>query len=189
MGCEKRIVLVCEDTAHRDFIFACLRKLGVKNLRHIVDDWVASERFQGGNVQTVINHFNQTEYKAWQRRVSYKKVLLIVVADADDQTVEKRRQAFRTEGVAALCVVMIPKRNIQTWVHLGLNASTKLTNEEEDYKKCSTTRAPQRIKKSVNSLFSWFQSSDAGLAHASPAWQTFAQAFQALTDGYQELGS
>lgn len=186
MGCEKRIVLVCEDTAHRDFVFACLRKLGVKNLRHIVDDWVASERLRGGNVQTVIEHFNRSEYEVWRRRVSHAKALLIVVADADDQTVEGRRKAFRTEGESPLCVVMIPKRNIETWVHLGLSTSPELTNEEEDYK-CSATLGFKHIRESVDILFEWLQTGVSALVNASTAWETFVQAFRALKAGYREL--
>lgn len=116
-----RIVFLCEDSEHKQFAYRAFRKLDYhrRELRHS-----ASPPGRGAAEQWVRERY-ATEVKAHRRRVSYQRVGLVVVIDADRNTVQKRAQQLVDELAHAdqprretdeRIAHWIPRRHIETWV-------------------------------------------------------------------------
>lgn len=189
MGCMKNIVLVCEDVAHRNFITFALKELGVENLNHRLDAWVASTELIGGNLTSVISRVKEVEFDSWQAECKKHKVLLIVVADADAASHEERREDFPLSSECAeLFVVVIPKRNIETWVKMGLANSRTTVDAETDYK-TNETLNPKNVKKAVKHLVSIVDSANAieEAIVSADVWDAFLAAMHGIRKGLRAL--
>ena len=144
MANGKRIVLLCEDKAHEQFVTGCLAAFGARNLKHNLYPITASIRETGGNVLSVEN-VAKIETDAWKTRNRKIKTLLVIVADADAKfTRSERRDRLPREGASDLFVTIIPKRNIETWIKLGLDADplSAAVSETANYKVREFTDPP-----------------------------------------------
>lgn len=190
MGCMKNIVLVCEDVAHRNFVTACLKELGVRQLNHKLAAWVAGTELVGGNVDSVIERVKTLEFPNWEVRCKSTKVLLVVVADADADTIAKRRLDFpvSTSNRADLFVVVIPRRNIETWVRLGRGlGKPSLVNDTCDYKSKSTQNS-KKVKDAVAQLFAVLNAAKIPASLSGHAvWAAFEAAMSDLSKGIKAL--
>lgn len=186
MGVTRKIVLLCEDQQQETFLTTCMKELGASFLhRHIVK-WIASKEELGGNVESVINRVNNYEFRSWQAICAKRKLLLVVVADADEgQSVVERAAEFPAAGANddnKLYVVIVPKRNIETWIALGLNLKNcAAINEDTDYKGSKTT-ARGAGKKAAKVLTEQLDSPDRKVAN-NQVWTTFADAMERLRVG------
>jgi hypothetical protein len=152
-----QMVLLCEDKAQERLALAYMKKCGFDARR--IRSVVASELVPGGNVGWVLDEFPK-QLQACRQRNKKAKTLLVVIVDADQFSVEERRRhlcdRLKRDGSEALtrdepAALLIPKRNIETWVHalLGTHVS-----EEMDYK----TRDPfpkNQIAQAALALFEW----------------------------------
>ncbi len=131
-----RYILLCEDRSQKRLVEHYFNRCGIN--KRIVSFVVASEKQHGGNVGWVLQEFPR-ELCACRQRAKKAQTLLIVVIDADDRTVDRRKNelvesvsshespAFTSDDPVA---VLIPRRNIETWI-LALLGRT--VNEDEDY--------------------------------------------------------
>lgn len=190
MGCMKNIVLVCEDVAHRNFVTACLKELGVRQLNHKLAQWVASTELVGGNLTSVIDRVNDTEFPNWKVKCKSTKVLLVVVVDADADAILKRRQDFPDDSSsnADLFVVVIPRRNIETWVRLGRGLGKPgLVDDTTDYK-AKSTQSSKKVKEAVVQLFAVLNAAKTPAALSGhPVWTAFESAMADLRKGIKAL--
>ena len=136
MANGKNIVLLCEDDPQERFVAQCLASFGAQNLKRRLLRVNASREVHGGNVGFVERRAVDEE-NAWEKRNHRTKTLLVVVADADAAfSREERRERLPKGTGSELHVVVIPKRNIETWIKLGLEFDTASTNlsDQTDYK-------------------------------------------------------
>lgn len=190
MGTTKKIILVCEDVQHEAFLIACMKELGVRSLHHVLSKWTASREEQGGNIASVINRVCQFEFDAWRKVCEYRKTLLVVVADADaEKTIAERTADFPSAGNddhSVLYVVVVPKRNIETWVRLGLDMrKSNLVDAVVDYKD-KTTTASGACKKASRNLIKCLESPNAELI-GNPVWNAFAEVMRKLRAGIKAV--
>lgn len=186
MGVTRKIVLVCEDQQQEMFLTTCMKELGVSSLHRHIAKWIASKEELGGNVESVINRVNDFEFRSWQAICTTRKSLLVVVADADEgKSVGERTAEFPVAGAdddKKLYVVIVPKRNIETWIALGLNLKNCMAiNEDTDYKDSKTT-ARGAGKKAAKALTEQLGSPDRKVA-SNQVWRTFADAMERLRVG------
>ncbi len=136
MAKPSQIILLVEDSHHRQFVFGYLRRLGFgTHAMRIVE----SPAGAGSAEQWVRKRFS-VEVDACRARQAETK--LIVLVDADTFTVHERishlDQALKEAGVPAVShdsediARLVPKRNIETWI-LCLNGAP--VNEDADYKR------------------------------------------------------
>jgi hypothetical protein len=132
-----RLIVLCEDDEHRRFAHHAFRKLGrhYSELRAIV-----CPAAHGAGEKWVREHYAK-EVRAHRRNASSQEGLaLVVVIDADKQTVEHRyeqlddaleQSGVQCRGRSERIMIWVPKRHIETWVADLLGHSV---NEEGDYK-------------------------------------------------------
>ena len=131
------MVLLCEDEEHQRLAWHAFRRLGRQNrvLRILV-----CPSGRGAAESWVRQHYAE-EVKLHRRKASSQEGLaLVVMIDADQQTVEYRHQQFADglaeaglEGRSSLerIIIWVPKRHVETWVADLLQGGA---NEEDDYK-------------------------------------------------------
>lgn len=194
MGNAKDILLVCEDDAHRVFVYQCMKTLGVRDLKWHFYDYTASRvRASHGNRAEVIERLDK-EYCGWQQRNAKCKVALIAVVDADLDEIETVKQslcAARGAGkYESLFTCLIPKRNIQTWVALAESGTQNVPNENDDYKTTRTgcdDRAREAAKKLTKLFVEKLAYPDKIIAiEGNPAWQTFFAQMSVLREVLME---
>lgn len=135
-----RLYLVCEDDEHRRFAYRVFLRLGFHyhELRFFV-----SPTGRGAADRWVRQRYPE-EVRAHRRRASSQSVGLLVVIDADRQTVEDRHRQLSNELTEAhlparssneRIVIWVPKRHIETWVAYLSDKVSQAVNERDDYKK------------------------------------------------------
>ncbi len=181
MAGSKDVVLVCEDAAHKAFVYTCLSKLGVEDLKWHIATYVASQERQGGNRDDVIERLNGTEFGSWESRCARHKVLLVTVIDADGDSLTTARSLLPTSTLYKnLFAVVIPRRNIQTWVELSRDgASATSPDEDTDYKR-TATKSDKSAKNAAKMLLSWYQDAPPEAIAENPVWKTFAKQMSEL---------
>jgi len=176
-----KAVLLCEDQEHQRLVFAFLKRCGIKNPGRIVRARVASLMRAGGNIGWVLDELPK-ELRAFRNRQSKANSLLIVVADADDCSVQDRRaqlnervrqaklEPLRTGESVAL---LIPKRNVETWIRYLL---AEEVTETDDYKS-SKPIGKDEFRKAADRLYDLSRPNAArdpkcppALGEALPAW-------------------
>lgn len=136
MANGKNIVLLCEDNPQEQFVAECLSRFGAQNLKRRLHHINARREVHGGNVGFVERRAI-TEVDAWRKRNHKTKTLLVVVADADACFSRKeRRERLPSDNESELYVVVVPKRNIETWIKLGVEFDTVANNlsDQTDFK-------------------------------------------------------
>ena len=137
------IIILCEDDAHSALVRSYMKECGLNAESPCCKPIVASREVHGGNVKWVLNEFPRQFAAVQARHKAHANTLLIVVADADDQSVSDRINQLRRSSPhtnSDPVVLLIPKRNVETWIRLALNPKELLT-ESDDYK-------PRRLDKS-----------------------------------------
>lgn len=132
-----RVVLLCEDDEHRRFAHHASRKLG----RHYRELRLLVSPTGRGAAESWVRKRYAEEVLIHRRRASSQGGLaLVVVIDADRQTVDRRHQqlaaALKQSGIeerrpSEKIVIWVPKRHIETWVTDLLQGNS---NEHDDYK-------------------------------------------------------
>jgi hypothetical protein len=126
-----------EDSAHRSFIRAWLRANNVHHRNIISIDPPANKT---GGISFVLTSCKKTVDDARHRDRTKGKTRVIVAIDADNGTVEERLSEIKRVIDAAgeddhqnFVCVLVPKRHIETWVHV-LGPTNPPVNEQDDYK-------------------------------------------------------
>ena len=131
---DASVAILAEDQTQQNFVYHWLRSAGV-NLHKIRKLPVPAGR--GSGSQHVINRYREEVHtiRRSNQRITWR---LVVVIDADDKTVDdRRRQLADALGEGQLrrvddpVCVLVPRRNIETWVHALLDHGV---NEVDDYK-------------------------------------------------------
>jgi hypothetical protein len=141
------VVILCEDIIHLNYVRRYLIRRGIES-RRIRGNVAPSGR--GAGSQHVIENY-PSEVKALRSR-AYLRAGLVAVVDADTASVVERLKQFESSlarsqqdrrGDAERIALLVPKRNVETWVFhlLGNNV-----NEEHDYKKRT---APSDVHEAV----------------------------------------
>lgn len=190
MSNRKDIRLVCEDEALHTFVYNCISQLGMPHLTHRVTSDIASCKKRGGNRTDAINWVLNEELPAWKSVLTFKKAVLIIAIDADEDSIEELRAKFPIPSKNSdLFVTVIPKRNIQTWVALGKAIAKRdqasLPNENADYKKTST-KTKACAKKAAETLIPEFIQPSGSWENAQ-VWQTFHDQMSALRAALKHL--
>ena len=145
-------VILCEDQQQEVFIRHFLSKKGYGPRQMRIERCPAGK--QAG--EQFVRERYPTELKALRQRTAKAGTSLLVMMDADTSTVNdevKRLDAVcREQGVAIRrpgekVVMLIPRRNIETWIHF-LNGES--VDEETEYRKL---RFESDCKPGVNRLY------------------------------------
>lgn len=116
-----RVTVLCEDDAHKRFARYAFLRLGYHR-REIRELHNPSGR--GSAEQWVREHY-ANEVRTHRSRGASQQVVLVVIVDADTQTVQQRHQQLenqlQTKGLRPRSetepiVIWVPKRHIETWV-------------------------------------------------------------------------
>lgn len=174
-----QIILLCEDEEQERLAKQYMRQCDLDTERRVVSK-VASR--SGGNDSWVLNEFSK-ELDACRKRNTRTKTLLVVMIDADKFTVEDRSQQLSKRVKSAELeeisnndplALLIPKRNIETWICALLGETV---DEQTDYKK---KKKPTRddFRKAAQMLYQWTRPKAAlgktcvpSLAAALPEWK------------------
>lgn len=124
-----RVILLCEDKQQEVFISRVLEELGlgVKNRFRTV-----SQKGQGGFTHVLQNI--EAELKAYMQNKNHQSSALIVMIDADNKTYDERFKELENNAETAkyqlilndkqeAIAVLIPRRNIETWIHYLLDGN------------------------------------------------------------------
>jgi len=130
-----KIYILAEDARQQLFVRRYLHRAGYE--RHVIDPEVLPKGTGGAGEQWVRRRYSAAVEK-YRKRAARAKTALIVVIDADTETVGRRVQQLskalgngaRKDGEAI--VHFIPKRNIETWI---LHLKEEEVDEETDYSK------------------------------------------------------
>ena len=146
-------VLLCEDDLQEQLVRSYLKECGLNTAPPVFLPRNASRAVHGGNVTWVLREFPQELLACRRRHVAHASTLLIVVVDADNNTVMQRRnhlaqdsQMSNTDPV----VVLIPKRHIETWIRAALGQTV---NETDSYKRPEPTKP--EVRDAANQVHGW----------------------------------
>lgn len=151
-----QIVVLCEDRQQEVFTRYVLSELGfsTRNIRSLV----CPKGSQSG--EQFVRERYPVEVKAYRSKASYLSIGLVVVIDADTGTVQERlkqlddalkaySQQVRQQDEAI--AVLVPKRNIETWIHYSQGETV---DEETEYSKFSKESACQPyVENLVNQFY------------------------------------
>jgi hypothetical protein len=130
-----KIILLCEDDPQEQLVRSYLKQCGLNTVPPGFFPRNASREVHGGNVGWVLNEFPRELEACRHRHENHANTLLIVIVDADDNTVAERRghlnQKLQMTGADPI-VVLIPKRHIETWIRCALGV---VVDENTNYKK------------------------------------------------------
>ncbi|KYC43046.1 hypothetical protein WA1_13165 [Scytonema hofmannii PCC 7110] len=134
-----QIVLLCEDRQQEVFTRYLLNNIGFSTIN--IRSLVCPKGSQSG--EQFVRERYSTEVKAYRSKSSYLSIGLVVVIDADNKTVQERLKelddALKADSQQlrqlneAICI-LIPKRNVETWIHYLQGESV---DEEAEYSKFS----------------------------------------------------
>ena len=153
-------ILLCEDKAQARLVAAFLKRCGQANQHPLLRSLIASQMQSGGNDKWVLNQFPIQLSACRKRHMSKSNTRLIVAIDADHHSIDERlRQLLDRTKAANLenvsdnesVVLLIPKRNIETWIKCLLGETV---NEVDDYK--SWTKPPKEVFRAIaDTLHIW----------------------------------
>lgn len=136
MGRASKVIILCEDKQHAVFVMRFLKKRYGYDTRACR---VLPFPSGGGAGEQFVRERYAKELKAYRQRSSSAKTVLVVVIDADADSVENRvgqlerscrDQSIEPRQSGELVVHVIPKRNIGTWL-AWLDGQE--ANEDDDY--------------------------------------------------------
>jgi hypothetical protein len=131
-----RLVLLCEDDEHWRFARLVFLRLGY----HSRELRVSLSPAARGAAERWVRQQYPNQVRMHRRKASFQNVGLLLVIDADKQTVDYRHQQLSNaldeagldqRGPREPIVIWVPKRHIETWVADLLGHAA---NEDDDYK-------------------------------------------------------
>lgn len=134
---DLRFIILGEDHAHMNFVRRWLLSEGV-GPRQIIPRKVAADATGDGGEKYVRQQF-PAEVQYYRAKANHQRIALIVVIDADRDTVARRqRQLDETLGDLPRrpderIALMVPRRNIETWMTVLLDPSTVDADEGTDF--------------------------------------------------------
>lgn len=138
-----RIVVLCEDRQHETFLYRLLKDLGFPKGR------IETKTCSTGAADQFVRERYADEVEMHRRQAKKMKIGLVVMIDADENTVDERHQELNNvlaeRGLdsrsqdEAVCL-LVPKRNIETWIYALLGEDV---NETEAYSKLERQRQCQ----------------------------------------------
>lgn len=180
-----QIILLCEDEAHERLAKAYFKAAGLQTQAPYVNALVASRLQFGGNDAWVLQEFPR-QLHACRQRNKRAKTLLVVLIDADQFSVDERRQHLLDRlGPASVetlrpsdpVVIVIPKRHVETWIRVLLG---EVVTEEED---CMSRAKPTKddLRRAAQALFAWSR------LNATPG-ANCVQSLLAALPGWKQIG-
>lgn len=171
-----RTVLLCEDDPQEQLVRSYLKRCGLNTEPPSFFPRNASREVHGGNVGWVLGQFRNELEACRRRHETHANTMLIVVVDADDNTVAVRRdhlnqlsQMVPTDPI----VVLIPKRHIETWIRSALGETV---NENDSYKNPELKKS--EIREAASEIHGWARANPApsptcvnSLRHSLPEWR------------------
>ena len=137
MSQHSQVILLCEDQSQQSFARQFLRRRGVESRRI---RFIPLPAGSGAGEKYVRDNYAK-EVVAHRKQASYlSTIVLLVFLDADTGTVGNRdaqlanelsNAGFPSRGPVERIVHLLPKRNVETWVHSLLGG---VANETTDYK-------------------------------------------------------
>lgn len=135
-----QVVILCEDKQHSVFVRRYMKGLGYGN-RQIRQLPIPCGK---GAAEQYVRKQYPTEVQAYRKASKRRSSALMTVIDADTRTVEdrhkqlaselkKRRVAQRAENEPI--VILVPRRNIETWIHYLLGNLGNRIDETKSYPK------------------------------------------------------
>jgi hypothetical protein len=131
-----RLMFVCEDDEHWRFTRLAFLRLGYGPREMRVSLAPAGR----GAAEQWVRQQYATEVRVYRRKAGHQNVGLVVVIDADKQTLDYRHEQLSEalnesgldkRGAAERIVIWVPKRHVETWV---ADLRGRSVNEEDDYK-------------------------------------------------------
>ena len=129
-----QIIVRCEDLQQRVFIYRCLLKSGIHHRA------IQIKNNPGGDAKRFVLDQYPIQVKALRKTPHISKAVISMI-DADDHTVEERKQehdkALEKSGQkrrvdADKIAILVPCRTIETWVHHLLGEAV---NEHDEYRR------------------------------------------------------
>lgn len=149
-------ILLCEDKAHFTLVRVYMELCRLNTQPPVLLPRIASCSTPGGNVGWVLSKFADELKACRARHAARSNTRLIVVVDADHFEVVERRSQLKADppfSDSDPLVLLIPRRNIETWIHLALNPMAEV-NETEDYKP-HRSLAKSRLRAAAKQIYSW----------------------------------
>lgn len=161
---DYRYTILCEDVQTRTFLQAFLVDQGISG-RKISSN--VSPSGDGCGSQYVRKYYPSEVRTILCKR--FQKLVLIVSMDADNYTIEERKQELAQQlisdfsndkkysdvDISKECIIIwFPKRQIENWIHFLRGEDT---NEEVDYQHGGKRRKAERCKKEAKALLRYFQ--------------------------------
>ena len=150
-----QVILLVEDSRHKQFIFGYLRRLGFGTHAMRIEKSPSGE----GSAEQWVRERFAIEVEACRGRQAETR--LIVLIDADTHTVRERiaqlDKGLRDAGATLIpdetkeIARLVPKRNIETWI-LCLNDVE--VNEDTDYKRTRDDWT-ELVRPAVSTLYVW----------------------------------
>ena len=168
------MVLLCEDDPQEQMVRRYLDRCGFRTLEPTLRVRNASREVYGGNIGCVLREFPREMEACRKRHAVHAKTLLIVVVDADENTVVERRSQLRTNAGDPI-VALIPKRHIETWIRSALGDAV---NEKDSYKNPPPKKAD--IRTAADQIHGWARGNPAPGATCVDSLRTSLPEFRTL---------
>jgi hypothetical protein len=152
-----QIILLCEDDAHQRLALEYMKRCGI-NTRDVVPR-VGSRMQKGSGKQWVIQEFPR-QLHASRQRSSRARTLLVVLVDADEDTVAHREQSLWDRVSSAgydprrhddPIVLLIPRWHVETWIRALLGQAV---DEDQQYKVWGFPSRDQ-MKTAAQTAYQW----------------------------------
>ena len=195
MGRQTQYLLLCEDKQHENVMRYFLLACGVSDRKIRVLPYKPG---QGAADQRVVNSFVR-EVKAFRSKryqrsgdQQLRRIALIVMLDADHYTVDERRNQLNrhlqqanllTIQESDNIVLLIPKRNIETWLAALTSDDISAIDEKTNYRHSLPERP---IWKAALQRLAERRTQDDAISNQAPpslvtAWQNVRQFIQNQT--------
>lgn len=163
MGNSAQVVVLSEDQQHQMFVYSWLRQRGIERRKIRLLPVPAGK---GAGEQYVREQYSK-EVQTHRRRAGAQNCQLVTIIDADvlpvrqrfeqlDQSLQASNGSTRSQD-ERICI-LVPKRNIETWVHCLVSGPV---DEETDYKR--PAKSAEEYKEAARRL------ADTHLLAAAPA--------------------
>ena len=130
------IIVRCEDIQQRVFIYRCLRENDIHRRTIQIKN---NPKGRGDAKRFVLDQY-PVQVEA-MRRTPHISTAVISMIDADDRTVEERKQEHNNalskseqdhRANGEQIAILVPRRNIETWIHHLLGETV---NEDDEYQR------------------------------------------------------
>jgi len=129
-----RMVVLCEDEAHRRFSYQVFLKLGY----HPRELYFHESPTGRGAAEHWVRERYPVEVEAYRRNVHTQRIGLLVLIDADNRTVEQRHRELdaalrekklQSRAAQEVIVLFVPRRHIETWIAFLVGHQVDETND------------------------------------------------------------